>query len=115
MALSSKHYKLDTPFDSNVSFVTKTRMGTFQGSFHNPCEICSVSFRNNDNIDRRYFDSCTISHRYAWVIDRIAQPYVLSLNCYYASVHRENLVRAFVFGELISSVGRYSECPHSGD
>ena len=63
MALSSKHYKLDTPFDSNVSFVTKTRMGTFQGSFHDPCEICSVSFRNNDNIDRRYFDSCTISHR----------------------------------------------------
>ena len=31
------------------------------------------------------------------------------------SVHRENLLRAFVFRELLSSVGQYSERPHSGD
>ena len=56
----SQHYNL-TLFSAATYFVTKTRMGTFQGLFHNPCEICSVSFRNNYNIDRRYFDSCTIA------------------------------------------------------
>ena len=73
-------------FQQQRIFVNETFPATIQGSFHNPCEAAfhfetaEISVTTEDqtllnNIDRRYFSSCTLSHRYAWGIDSIAQPY----------------------------------------